>query len=741
MPVGKVGALRAAALVCALMVLAGCTGGSGSGSAKPSHPAAAVKAAPAPAVPAAPGPAQRICGQQVLHSPYSYDGAALTAGTSGSAGGLPTFGGRGTDFPAASRIVVVPPGNDTAQASGGAYQANDTVFYFEPGRHIVQGGMFTGDDSAYVGGYSPGAGAAIIDGLNGAAPGGVGGSQLSTSPAGVVNADQTWEYLTIRNYASSVNGAVLGDENDAEFDSGNVYKYDTIGPNEYGYAGGNVAPRTGESNGGGYAIGLGSNTVIEYDCLTRNAQGAFNGSGIGIVISHDEISWNGLGEYPDNGGPGVSPYACGCSGGGKLFYTVNAVVSGDYVHDNYNAGIWLDFDNTGATITDNYVASNWGSGIDYEASYNADISGNVLVGNGWASDGSWPKGVHGGACYGGVSCTGGLGPVTGAGGDLPYAAIYLPNSGGNSDLDRIAVPGCAGCAATSDYRGELLVEHNVLANNFGGVTVYTDTDRFAGNLDDDSSCSVPLGALQESDSATYYQQTDELTGANATISGTSVTVPGGTRTVCSDYGTPQASEGSGGSGSDSTTAPSAGMAVFDVSTGALLGTVASVQSANAFTLAVKASDASGVSVLLSAYGGCGAADYYHAGPGVRSGSPAAYYWDNCIWGSRNVVVSQNTFEMQSYKVTGCAAAALCGYMMAIAFNAGVPQLMQYFYNYPALIAKASGGLGNVWSANTYYWQGAAGGGAWNFDAGLQGTQVSASQWRSLGQDADSKFTG
>ena len=124
-----------------------------------------------------------------------------------------------------------------------------------------------------------------------------------------------------------------------------------------------LPPKTGESNGGGYAIGAGGYTTIEYNCLTQNAQGAFNGGGVNDIISHNEIMRNGLGEYPDTEGPGGSPYRCGCSGGGKLLYSVNAVVTNNYVHDNYNIGIWLDFDNTGADISDNYVASNWGEEI------------------------------------------------------------------------------------------------------------------------------------------------------------------------------------------------------------------------------------------------------------------------------------------------------------------------------------------------------------------------------------------
>ena len=688
-----------------------------------------------------PNPPVRVCGNRsILDSPYSYDGTARSFTTSGTPG-LPTFGSAGSDFPSDTRIVVIPTGDNTSAADTGDYAADKTIFYFEPGNHTVQYGMYTGDNSVYIGGYTSSAGAAVINGVNGGAPKGVGGSYLSLSPAGVGNAHQTWEYLTIKNYAASRNNAVMGNESGAGFDSGNTYKYDSIGPNEYGYVGSNVAPSTGESSGGGYAIGMGGDTTIEYDCLVRNAQGAFNGSGVNDIISHNEISWNGLGEYPDTGGAGGSPYSCGCSGGGKLFLSINAIVTSNYVHNNYNAGIWLDFDNTGANISYNYIASNWGTGISYEASYNANISNNILVGNGWASDGVWPAGLRGGSCDGGIRCSDGDGPITGAAGGFPYAAIELPNSGGSSNLHSITIPNCSSsCIVNSNYSGELLVEHNMLFNNFGGVSVYTDTNRYPGNIDGDSACSIPLGSLNQSNSATYYRSTKELyTAADSTVSGTLVTSAGGTVTICSNYGGAQ----NGGEPANVTQAPSGGMAVFNLNTGRLLGTVASVISAKAFRLNSPAVNVAGASLLLSSYGGCGPADYYGGSLHMKSGKPAAYYWDNCIWGARNITVSGNIFSMQSDRVMGCTRANMCGFMANIAFNAGVPVLMQFFDSYAQLTADAYSGLGNIWSDNTYFWSGSRGLRQWQFWAGAQGNQVTQDQWTlsPYSQDAGSTFNG
>lgn len=691
----------------------------------------------------APASPTSICGQAILDAPYTYSGTAGTFTSANEPAGLPTFGTTGSNFPSATSIIVVPAGNNTVAAGAGTYQVNNAIVYFEPGVHDIENGMYTGHNSVYIGGYNSTTGKAILTGVDGATNGtGLGGARFEESQASSGNdVYNSWEYLTVEDYTSSRNNSVMGNVNGGGNDIGDTYKYDTIGPNEFGYQSGSSAPTTGESNGGGYAIDMGGQTTVEYNCLMQNAQGAFNGSGVNDNISNNEISQNGLGEYPDDAGTGASPYGCGCSGGGKLNFSVNAVVDSNYVHDNYNTGIWLDFDNTGADISGNYVASNWGSGIMYEASYNANISDNTLVGNGWASNGAWPPGVGGGTCYGGISCTLGAGASTGAGGGNPYAAIDLSDSGGTSNLSSIAVPSDeGGGTVSSNYNNELLVEDNVLTNNFGGVKVYTDTNRYPGNIDNDSACSVPFGSLNQSNSTTYYLQTKELTtNADTTISGSSVTSSAGTKTVCADYGATQSTE-SDSLASATAQAPSVGMAVFDQNSGKLLGTIASVTSANNFTLSGAPGNETGASLMLSAYGGCGPADYYGGGPGVATGTPSANYWDNCIWGSRNVKVSSNTFTVNAGSVTGCNTTNLCGYMLAEAFNAGVPTLMQFFDGYTNVIGKATGGLGNVWSDNSYIWTGSSPS-SWQFENGQQGSDVSLATWQTTdGQDAGSTFS-
>ena len=71
----------------------------------------------------------------------------------------------------------------------------------------------------------------------------------------------------------------------------------------------------------------------------------------------------------------------------------------------------------------------------------------------------------------------------------------------------MTVPGCASdCQVTSRYSGHLWITGNRLINNFGGVSVYTDTNRYPGDIDHDASCATPLGSLEETNDTLYYQQ-------------------------------------------------------------------------------------------------------------------------------------------------------------------------------------------------------------------------------------------
>ena len=201
-------ALPVAALAAILM--SGCSGGSSSTSVSPTG-AASSPGISGPA-PTAPTP---VCGQPTLDSRWHYDGSPGTFRSQQAPPGLPTFGSPGSDFPGATKIIVVPAGNNTAAATAGAYNVDHTVVYFEPGIHQIENGMYTGHNTAYVGGYTPAAGKAVLDGVDGATGGtGKGGSRLANStPSSGNNVYDTWEYLTIKNFTSSLNNSVMGNVN------------------------------------------------------------------------------------------------------------------------------------------------------------------------------------------------------------------------------------------------------------------------------------------------------------------------------------------------------------------------------------------------------------------------------------------------------------------------------------------------------------------------------------------------
>ncbi len=652
-----------------------------------------------------------------LQSPYTYDGTA-TSFTSGQYG-LPTYGSPGSDFPNATAGVVVPAGDNSGLVTQPA-----TVYYFEPGLHTNGGnGWYSQAGMAFVGGYSPSLGEAVIDG--GGATGARG--QFLNNPDPATGANVTIEYLTIQNWASSQQSALMNTSQSP----GWVVEHDTIGPNLVSHWGNNGV-YAGQNSLGGYAMNVGYGTTIEYDCFTYNSQGALNAGGgdpglggghwcmpdktgpdcwllSGVTISYNEFSHNGLGDYPD---------PCGCVANlGKISYSLNVEVTHNYVHDGYGVGIWFDFNNAGADISDNYIASNWNQAIIYEASYNANISGNTIVGNGWASDGAWPT------CPGynpnnlGIGCAEGGGPVDLGLGNVPYSAIYVSDSGGNS-----LVP--------SNYSGELLVDGNTLTDNYGGIIVYSNSVRRTTEVDNDGGqCNEPLLGLA---SSTYYANYDQEKDYNATISGTSLT------TSDSGFSTGQCGDPLQGVAANTTENPftlcssCTWYAFWDGMTGGPYQ-VSSCSSATSCTLAGTPSGTlpAGTTVYLSTPGGCSLYDFYGATSPGNSGSPAADYWDNCIWASRNVQVSGNSLSLDSNLVycpqDGNASYALdgnlgCGVNGLFSGGGGINLLWDIYNPFmPNNIAKASGGMGNVWTANTYSFTGNGGYGGWVFIAGSQGS--------------------
>ncbi len=630
----------------------------------------------------------RVCGLSLLNSPFSYTGAAgsYSSGTPG----LPTFGGAGTMFPNVSAGYVIAPGNQSNLVGRAPYSyTTDALYYFEPGTTIIDAGhrFFPGANTVFIGGYSDGT-RAIVSGVNGNE-----GEGLTDSGAN----GETFEYLTIENYGSDQNESVLGiGDGTTAFINGGTYEYDTIGPNEYaGYQGGR-APASGQDSGGGYAIGGNNKTIITNDCLTHDAQGAFNLDGsagdllTGDIISNDEISWNGLGAYPDLPG---NPESCGCSGGGKAFWTTNLVVTDNYIHDNYNIGVWLDFNNAGANISHNFIASNWNYAIALEASYNANLSDNTIIGNGWASDGAWP------ACPRETwSCANGLGPISGAIYHNPWGAIYLANSGGDGNV-------------ASDFSGALLVDNNVLTNNFGGVDVFEDPTRYCGQSNPNVGC-----VLQAANSI-YHLNNPWVSAATLENSTDSLTSQAGfcveTSSGCR-LGTPP-------------------RAAFVFGTGIPPGdTVASCSSPYTCTLTAPATMSQTAAVAIGTAGGCGVFDLWNSTRSATTGQPSAHYYDECIWNSQNIEIKDNQFNMDSSTVTGCTSSPNdCGDQTLISEEGERCSDCYGFWNPWNLTSTQAADQvveqnNNRWSDNAYTWIGP---GAWRFQILGQNNTISAATWQ------------
>ncbi|WP_248929251.1 right-handed parallel beta-helix repeat-containing protein [Paenibacillus hamazuiensis] len=241
-------------------------------------------------------------------------------------------------------------------------------------------------------------------------------------------ANVTIKYLTIQNFGR---GNDNQNEGVVNHDSGTgwVIQYNTI------------------SNNDGAGVFLGSDNVVSYNCLKDNGQYGFSmfkepiegrSAITNIVLDHNEISGNNT----DNWEAQIP--GCGCTGGGKFWDVNGARVTNNYVHDNKGTGLWADTNNIDFLFEGNYIDHNDGEGIWYEISYNATIRNNTVSRNAWVS---------------GKNNQGSPGP-----------AVYLSESGGDSRLPS-AVSGAP----------KIRIYDNVFVNNFSGVSIYENANRFCNS--------------------------------------------------------------------------------------------------------------------------------------------------------------------------------------------------------------------------------------------------------------------
>jgi hypothetical protein len=314
---------------------------------------------------------------------------------------------------APARAVVVHAGDDSRTAIAANYRLRaHTTYWFAPGTHTLGSSAYSQIEPANGDTFIGAPGAVISgQGLNDFAfVGGAGGV--------------TVEHLTIEDFVSPDSQGVVNHDSGANW----TISYDTVKANT------------------GAGVMLGSNDVLSYNCLLDNGQygfSAYSANGVSnVVVDHNEVAGN------DTEGTAQHNPGCGCFGGAKFWDTDGASVTDNYIYDNNGPGLWADTNNVGFNFSGNYIANNWGEGVIYEISYNAQIVDNTFFENAL-----------------------GEGPTNPG---FPTGAIYISESGSDS---RVA----------SDYSTAFDITGNVFVDNWAGVVLWENADRFCGSPDNSSS--------------------------------------------------------------------------------------------------------------------------------------------------------------------------------------------------------------------------------------------------------------
>jgi hypothetical protein len=229
--------------------------------------------------------------------------------------------------------------------------------------------------------------------------------------------DVTIRYLTIQNFGAHGDNGGQGVVN---HDEGSGWHIDHV---------------TLQDNAGAGAM-LGSGNVLAYSCLKDNREYGFQGGGSHITVDHNEVAGNNTDNWE-----ALQP-GCGCAGGAKFWGARGATITSNYVHDNLGPGLWADTDNTGFDVEHNYFAGNQGEGFIYEISYNLRLAHNTFIRNALVA-----------------------GPRLGG---FPDAAVYISESGADS---RVQGP----------YGNTLAITDNRFTDNWGGVVLWENADRYCGS--------------------------------------------------------------------------------------------------------------------------------------------------------------------------------------------------------------------------------------------------------------------
>lgn len=225
----------------------------------------------------------------------------------------------------------------------------------------------------------------------------------------------------------------------------------------------------------GNALFLGDGSVTRRNCFADNGQTGLsapaqkrNGAYVSltdVVVTDNDVRGNNRNDLES------APGACrGCTGGMKIWQTTGAVVTGNTVAGNHGVGIWLDNNNVDALVAGNVVDANDREGIMVETSYNTRVVDNDVVGNA-VVDGRR------------------------RGGSFPVAGIYVSNSGAAP-----ALPGPVGVE----------IGGNRVRDNWNGVIVFWDADRYCGSAADSSIGHCTLGGATLESCAALVERPDPI---------------------------------------------------------------------------------------------------------------------------------------------------------------------------------------------------------------------------------------
>ncbi|MFF7475792.1 right-handed parallel beta-helix repeat-containing protein [Streptomyces sp. NPDC008092] len=245
--------------------------------------------------------------------------------------------------------------------------------------------------------------------------------------------DVTIRYLTVQHFVAPQNEGVVNHDSA----DGWVIEHATIQDNS------------------GAGLMAGARQRVRFSCLRDNGQYGMNaykgGGGIrDLVVEGNEIVGNNTDDWERR------QQGCGCTGGIKFWAVDGADIRGNWVHDNRGAGLWADTDNNDFLIENNVLDSNDGAALIYETSYNAVIRNNTVRRNNWVEGRRYAD----------------------RGDNFPYATVYLSESGGEPRV-----------RARTD---KIEIYRNVLENNWSGITLWENADRFCNSPANTSSGDCTL---------------------------------------------------------------------------------------------------------------------------------------------------------------------------------------------------------------------------------------------------------